>query len=112
MKKIEAIIKTEKFNEVKEALEKAGFPSMSVIEVQGRGEERDFKQLWRASIYVNHQITRIKIEMFVRDEAARIVTNEILRTAWTGNIGDGIISITEVEDAVRIRTGEGGEGVL
>ena len=106
------MIKIEKFNGVKDALEKAGIPGISVLEVEGRGEQREFRQLWRASAYANRQIPRMKIELFVRDDVAEIVTNEILRTAWTGNIGDGIISVINVEKVVRIRTGEEGEDAL
>ena len=112
MKKVEAVIRREKLNDVRDALESIGVPSMNVIEVSGSGEQKEFKQQWRASEYAVHLIPRIRLETVVSDQNAEVVAQEILKAAWTGSVGDGIIFITPIEEVVRVRTGEKGEDAI
>jgi nitrogen regulatory protein P-II 1 len=112
VKKVEAIIRRERLNDVKDALEKVGIPSMNVIEVTGSGEQKEFKQQWRASEYAVHLIPKIRLETVVSDENADIVAQEILKAAWTGSVGDGVIFITPIDEVVRVRTGDKGADAL
>jgi nitrogen regulatory protein P-II 1 len=112
MKKIEAIIRREKLDDVKNALEIAGIPSMNVMEIEGSGEQREFKQQWRASEYAVHLIPRIRLETVVSDESAEAVAREVLKAAWTGSVGDGVVFITPIDEVVRVRTGERGVDAL
>jgi nitrogen regulatory protein P-II 1 len=112
MKKIEAIIKPFKLDEVKEALSKAGIEGMSVSEVKGFGRQKGHTELYRGAEYVVDFLPKMKIELLVNDvDAARIV-NIIESTARTGKIGDGKIFVLPVEDAMRIRTGERGSNAI
>ena len=112
MKKIEAIIKPFKLDEVKEALSKSGIEGMTVSEVKGFGRQKGHTELYRGAEYVVDFLPKMKIELLVNDaDAARIVT-AIESTARTGKIGDGKIFVLSVEDAVRIRTGETGAAAL
>jgi nitrogen regulatory protein P-II 1 len=108
MKKVEAIIKPFKLDEVKEALSKEGIQGMTVSEVKGFGRQRGHTELYRGAEYVVDFLPKVKIEILVDDEKAGVVTETILTAARTGRIGDGKIFILPVEDAVRIRTGERG----
>jgi nitrogen regulatory protein P-II 1 len=112
VKKVEAIIRRERLNEVKDALEKLGIPSMNVMEVTGTGEQKEFRQQWRASEYAVHLIPKIRLETVVSDENADIVAKEILMAAWTGSVGDGVIFITPIDEVVRVRTGDKGADAL
>lgn len=112
MKKIEAIIRTMKFEEVKIALEKAGFESMTVSEVKGRGKQKGITQQWRGAEYVVDLIPKTKIEMVVDDAMAESVVDTICTVAATGNIGDGKIFISTIEDVIRVRTRERGTQAL
>jgi nitrogen regulatory protein P-II 1 len=108
MKKIEAIIKPFKLDEVKEALSKEGVQGMTISEVKGFGRQRGHTELYRGAEYVIDFLPKVKIEILVEDEKVAKVADIILSTARTGRIGDGKIFILPVEDAVRIRTGERG----
>jgi nitrogen regulatory protein P-II 1 len=108
MKKIEAIIKPFKLDEVKEALSKEGVQGMTISEVKGFGRQRGHTELYRGAEYVVDFLPKVKIEILVEDEKAAKVMDVILSTARTGRIGDGKIFILPVEDAIRIRTGERG----
>ncbi|HXG22764.1 MAG TPA: P-II family nitrogen regulator [Methylomirabilota bacterium] len=112
MKKIEAIIKPFKLDEVKEALSKEGVQGMTVSEVRGFGRQRGHTELYRGAEYVVDFLPKVKIEILVEDEKAGVVADTILNAARTGRIGDGKIFISPVEDAVRIRTGERGEEAI
>jgi nitrogen regulatory protein P-II 1 len=112
MKKIEAIIRTTKFEEVKHALETAGVESMTVIEVKGRGKQKGITQQWRGAEYVVDLIPKTKIEMVVDDAKVETVVNTICNVAVTGNIGDGKIFISTIDDAIRVRTRERGTTAL
>lgn len=108
MKKIEAIIKPFKLDEVKEALAREGIQGMTVSEVKGFGRQKGHTELYRGAEYVVDFLPKIKIELLVTDEMAPICASVIEKTAKTGRIGDGKIFIVPVEEVVRIRTGERG----
>lgn len=112
MKKIEAIIRTGKFEAVKTALEKAGIESMTVTEVKGRGKQKGITQQWRGAEYVVDMIPKTKIEIVVDDQLKETVLNLICDVAATGSIGDGKIFVVPVEEAIRVRTRERGSEAL
>ena len=112
MKKIEAIIKPFKLDEVKEALAKEGVQGMTVSEVKGFGRQKGHTELYRGAEYVVDFLPKIKIELLLEDERARRASELIESIARTGRIGDGKIFILPVEDVIRIRTGERGETAL
>ena len=112
MKKIEAIIKPFKLDEVKEALAKEGVQGMTVSEVKGFGRQKGHTELYRGAEYVVDFLPKIKIELLVTDEDAARAAEIIVRTAKTGRIGDGKIFVTAVEQVVRIRTGETDESAV
>jgi len=110
MKKIEAIIRPEKLNEVKGALEQAGFVGLNIVHVTGRGAQKGIVHGGRGGeTYTVDMLPKLKIEVVVKDADAERAVATILSSARTGNIGDGKIFIVPVEDAVRVRTGERGE---
>jgi len=109
MKKIEAIIKPFKLEEVKDALIKIGIGGMTVSEVKGFGQQKGETEIYRGTEYVVDFLPKIKIEVVVKDEDAEKVIETIANTARTGRVGDGKIFVIPVEDVIRIRTGERGE---
>ncbi len=102
MKKIEAIIRPEKLDEVKSALEKESLVSMNVTEIRGRGRQKGAKLMWRGDEYLMEMVPKMKIDMVVRDGDAEKVVKIIRETAYTGNIGDGKIFVLPVEEAIRV----------
>jgi nitrogen regulatory protein P-II 1 len=112
MKKIEAIIKPFKLDEVKEALAKEGVQGMTVSEVKGFGRQKGHTELYRGAEYVVDFLPKIKIELLLEDDRARRASELIESIARTGRIGDGKIFILPVDDVIRIRTGERGETAL
>ena len=108
MKKIEAIIKPFKLDEVKEALQDAGVQGMTVLEAKGYGRQKGHSELYRGAEYVIDFLPKIKIEVVVPDDMVNSVVDAIQAAARTGKIGDGKIFITDVLDVIRIRTGETG----
>ncbi len=112
MKKIEAIIRPEKLDEVKSALEKENLVSMNVTEIRGRGRQKGAKLMWRGDEYLMEMVPKMKIDMVVRDADAEKVVKIVREAAYTGNIGDGKIFVLPVEEAIRVRTGERGEEAL
>jgi len=112
MKKIEAIIRPEKLDEVKKALEKEGFPSMNVTEIRGRGRQKGARLTWRGTEYLMELVPKTKLDLVVRDEDAKKVVTILRKSAYTGEIGDGKIFVLPVEEAIRVRTGEEGEEAL
>ena len=108
MKKIEAIIKPFKLDEVKEALAREGVDGMTISEVKGFGRQRGHSELYRGAEYVVDFLPKVKIELLVDDSRVSTVADTIRTAAATGRIGDGKIVIVGVDDAVRIRTGERG----
>jgi nitrogen regulatory protein P-II 1 len=109
MKKIEAIIKPFKLEEVKEALAEVGVQGMTITEVKGFGRQKGHKELYRGAEYVVEFLPKVKIEIIVGDEVLEEVVKAIVKGASTGRIGDGKIFVSPVDDAIRIRTGESGD---
>ncbi len=112
MKKIEAIIKPFKLDEVKEALAKEGIQGMTVSEVKGFGRQKGHAELYRGAEYVVDFLPKIKIELLLDDASAAKAAALIQAAARTGRIGDGKIFVSPVEDVIRIRTGERGEQAI
>ena len=112
MKKIEAIIKPFKLDEVKDALNDLGIVGMTICEVRGFGRQKGHKELFRGSEYVVDLLPKVKIEVVVKEEMAQDVIRIILETARTGNIGDGKIFVSDLAEVYRIRTGEEGESAI
>ena len=110
MKKIEAIIKPFKLDEVKEALQDVGVQGLSVIEVKGFGRQKGHTELYRGAEYVVDFLPKAKIEVAVSDEQLERTVEVIIEAAKTGKVGDGKIFVTELLQTYRIRTGETGEG--
>lgn len=109
MKKIEAIIKPFKLDEVKDALNEIGIQGMTVTEVKGFGRQKGHTELYRGAEYVVDFIPKIKVEVVTSDSLALKVVSTIEQVAKTGKIGDGKIFVYHIDEAVRIRTGERGE---
>ena len=112
MKKIEAIIKPFKLDEVREALSEIGVTGLTVTEVKGFGRQKGHTELYRGAEYVVDFLPKIKLEIVVSDGLADRAVEAIINAARTGKIGDGKIFITNVEQVVRIRTGESGEAAI
>jgi len=112
MKMVEAIIKPFKLDEVKDALTKVGIQGMTVSEVKGFGRQKGHSELYRGAEYAVDFLPKVKIEVLVSDDKAAQVVDLVMRTARTGKIGDGKISVTPVEEVIRIRTGEKGPDAI
>lgn len=112
MKKVEAIIKPFKLDEVKEALNEIGIQGITISEVKGFGRQKGHTELYRGAEYVVDFIPKIKMEIIVSSETVAKVVEVIEQAAKTGRIGDGKIFVTPVEEVVRIRTGERGEDAV
>lgn len=109
MKKIEAIIKPFKLEDVKEALGEVGIEGMTVCEVKGFGRQKGHTEIYRGSEYTVDFLPKIKIEIVVADDQVETGVNAIIESAKTGKIGDGKVFVSNIEEAVRIRTSERGE---
>ncbi|MCS7279408.1 MAG: P-II family nitrogen regulator [Thermodesulfobacteriaceae bacterium] len=109
MKKVEAIIKPFKLDEVKDALVKVGIGGMTITEVKGFGEQRGQLEVYRGQEYVVDFIPKVKIEVVVREDQLETVIQTILESAYTGKIGDGKIFVLPIEEVIRVRTRERGE---
>ena len=112
MKKIEAIVRPEKVDDIRKALEKAGYPGVTITEVEGHGKQKGVTRQWRGESYKVDLLPKVKLELIVSDKDADRLTGAIVAAAKTGSVGDGKIFISEVKEAVRIRTGEKGEDAL
>ncbi|HYB89476.1 MAG TPA: P-II family nitrogen regulator [Candidatus Binataceae bacterium] len=112
MKKVEAIIKPFKLDEVKEALSKIGVQGMTVSEVKGFGRQKGHTELYRGAEYVVDFLPKVKLEIIVPDETVNQLVETIERSARTGRIGDGKIFVMPMEEVVRIRTGERGASAI
>lgn len=109
MKKIEAIIKPFKLEEVKDALGEVGITGMTVCEVKGFGRQKGHTEIYRGSEYTVDFLPKIKLELVVADAQVEGAVNAIVKAAKTGKIGDGKVFVSEIEEAIRIRTEEKGE---
>lgn len=112
MKKIEAIIKPFKLDEVKEALSEVGIQGLTASEVKGFGRQKGHTELYRGAEYVVDFLPKIKVEVVVPDELVNRAVDAIEKSAKTGRIGDGKIFVLPVDEVIRIRTGEHGEGAI
>ena len=112
MKKIEAVIKPFKLDEVKEALHEVGLQGITVVEAKGFGRQKGHTELYRGAEYVVDFLPKVKIEVAVKAELVEQAVEAIQKAAHTGKIGDGKIFVTPVEQALRIRTGETGSNAL
>jgi nitrogen regulatory protein P-II 1 len=112
MKKIEAIIRPFRIDDVREALAEIGVKGMTLTEVKGYGRQKGHTEMYRGSEYQIDFLPKLKVEVVVSDAAADKVVDAIIKAAKTGQVGDGKIFVYEVEDAVRVRTGESGEDAL
>ncbi len=112
MKKIEAIIKPFKLEEVKEALSNVGIKGLTVIEVKGFGRQKGHKELYRGAEYEIEFLPKVKLEVVVPDSEMESVIEAIVSSARTGRLGDGKVFVTPIEEVVRIRTGERGEEAI
>ena len=112
MKKIEAIIKPFKLDEVKEALHDVGIQGITVLEAKGFGRQKGHTELYRGAEYVVDFLPKVKIEVVIDDAMTERVVDAIQNAAQTGRIGDGKIFITSIDEAIRIRTGEQGSDAI
>jgi nitrogen regulatory protein P-II 1 len=112
MKKIEAVVKPFKLDEVREALAEVGVTGLTVTEVKGFGRQKGHTELYRGAEYIVDFLPKVKIEVVVSSATAVLAADAIRKAAQTGRIGDGKIFISEVENAIRIRTGETGTDAI
>jgi nitrogen regulatory protein P-II 1 len=112
MKKIEAVIRPHRLDDVREALSEIGVRGMTILEVKGFGRQKGHTEVYRGSEYSIDFIPKIKLELILRDDLIQKVTDLILQHAKTGQVGDGKIFILPVEEAIRVRTGESGDAAL
>lgn len=112
MKKIEAVIRHFKLDEVKDALTEIGVQGMTVTEVRGFGRQKGHKENYRGAEYSVDFLPKVKMEVVIADEQVKLVIDALVRTARTGQPGDGKIFVTDLEETVRIRTGEIGSDAL
>ena len=112
MKRIIAIIRPEKFEDVKRELIEAGCEGMTVSEVKGRGSQQGIKESYRGSNFCIDLIPKVRIEIVVNDDRLDLIVDKIIKGAYTGNIGDGKIFIQPIENVIRIRTHEEGDSAV
>ncbi len=112
MKKIEVIIRPERLEAVRSALEKVGYTGLMITEIEGHGKQKGVVQQWRGEKYKVAFLPKIKIEIVVKDDKVESIIKTITDNAKTGEIGDGKIFVYNIENAIRIRTGERGESAL
>ena len=112
MKKVEAIIKPFKLDEVKEALQEVGLQGITVTEAKGFGRQKGHTELYRGAEYVVDFLPKVKVEVVLTDESVAAAVEAIRKAAQTGRIGDGKIFVSSVEEAIRIRTGEPGNDAV
>ena len=112
MKKIEAIVRPEKVEAVRQALEEVDSPGLMITEIEGHGKQKGLTQQWRGRKYKVELLPKVKIEIVAKDQDVERITKAISEAAKTGKIGDGKIFVYPVENVLRIRTGEKGEAAL
>ena len=112
MKKIEAIIRPEKLDEVRKAIEAVGYPGMTITEAEGHGKQKGLTQQWRGETYTVQFLPKVKLELVVADADTDRIIQAIIKAAKTGSVGDGKIFVSDIRDVVKIRTGERGESAL
>ena len=112
MKKIEAIIRPEKLDEVRKALEVSGYPGVTITQIEGHGKQKGVTQQWRGEVYKVDLLPKTKIEIVASDKDQEKIVSAILKVAGSGSVGDGKIFVSNVHEVVRIRTGERGEKAI
>jgi nitrogen regulatory protein P-II 1 len=112
MKKVEAVIRHFKLEDVKNALSEQGISGMTITEVRGFGRQKGHTEMYRGTEYAVDFVPKVKLEVVVTDDSLQTVIDTIMRSAQTGQIGDGKLFVSELTDTVRIRTGETGEAAL
>ena len=112
MKKIEAIIRPERLDEVKRALEASGYPGITITQIEGHGKQKGVTQQWRGEIYKVDLLPKTKVEIVASDKDQEKIVSAIQKAAGSNTVGDGKIFVSNVDEAVRIRTGERGEKAL
>ena len=112
MKKIEAIIRPEKLQEVQKALEGAGYPGIQIMEIEGHGKQKGVTQQWRGESYRVNLLPKVKLEIIAGDGDVERIVQAISKTAKTGAVGDGKIFVSDIKEAIRIRTGERGDAAI
>ncbi len=112
MKKIEAIIRPDRLNIIKESLSEMGYPGMTVTEVKGHGTQKGITEMWRGRTYKVDLLSKVKVDIVVLDEHVDSIVQTIMRDARTGSIGDGKIFVSDIASVTRIRTGETGDKAI
>ena len=112
MRKIEAIIRPEKLDDVRKAIEAVGYPGITITEAEGHGRQRGVVQQWRGETYRVDFLPKVKLELVVADSDADRIIQAIIKAAKTGSVGDGKIFVSDIRDVIKIRTGERGEPAL
>lgn len=112
MKKIEAIIRYEKLGEVRDSLEKLGYPGITITDVKGHGKHEAPIQQWRGKAYKVELLPKLKLEIVVLDDDVGKTVNAIVRSTRTGEVGDGKVFVIPVENAIRVRTGDYAENAI
>ena len=112
MKKIEAIIRPEKLEEVQKALEASGYPGITITQIEGHGKQKGVTQQWRGEIYKVDLLPKTKVEIVALDRDQDKILSAIQKVAGTGAVGDGKIFVSTVDEVIRIRTGEKGEKAI
>ena len=112
MKKVEAIIRTHKLDDVKSALVEAGIEGMTVVEVRGFGRQKGNTEMYRGTEYAVDFVPKAKLAIILADEKLQVAIDAVLKTAQTGNVGDGKIFVSEIAESIRIRTGEMGDDAV
>lgn len=112
MKKIEAVIRPEKLDSVRHALEKVECGGLMISEIEGHGKQKGVVQQWRGETYRVEFLPKVKMEIVAGDADAERIIQAIIKSAKTGSVGDGKIFVSDVRDSIKIRTGERGEGAL
>lgn len=112
MKKIEAIVRPEKVDDVRRAIESVGYPGMTMTEAQGHGKQKGIVQQWRGETYRVEFLPKVKMEIVVADSDAERLIKAIITAAKTGAVGDGKIFVTDIKDVIKIRTSERGDAAL
>jgi nitrogen regulatory protein P-II 1 len=112
VKKIEAIIRPEKLDEVRRALEASGYPGITITQIEGHGKQKGVTRQWRGEVYKVDLLPKAKIEIVASDKDQEKILSAIQKVAGTGSVGDGKIFVSTVDEVLRIRTGERGEKAL
>ena len=112
MKKVEAIIRTHKLDDVKSALVEAGIEGMTVVEVRGFGRQKGHTEMYRGTEYAVDFVPKAKLEIILADEKLQEEIDAVLQAAQTGNVGDGKIFVSDITESIRIRTGEMGDDAI